>query len=151
MKDSDVKRSIRLAKGCVFLFAAGLVVLCIGAPWFFSAFIELRSPFLDGKLPLLLLSAYTAAVPAACALYELYRLLCSIEIKNVFTAQNTAILGRLSLCCIAAAVICLASTFYYPSFAVPAVAGAFLALILHVLKNVFRQAVAIKDENDYTI
>lgn len=151
MKDSGLERSIRLAKGCVFLFAAGLIVLCIGAPWFFSAFVKLRSPFLDGKLPLLLLSTYTAVLPAACALYDLHRLLCFIERKDVFTAQNTAILGRLSFYCITAALICLASTFYYPSFAVPAAAGAFLALILHVLKNVFQQAVAIKDENDYTI
>lgn len=151
MKDSCQKRGILLSKSCIFLFAAGLVFLCIGAPWLFSAFIKLRSPFLDGKLPLLLLTTYTAAVPAALALYDLHRLLYSIEANAVFTAQNTAALGRLSLCCLLAALICLASTFYYPSFAVPAAAGAFLALILYVLKNVFRQAVSIKDENDYTI
>ncbi len=151
MKSSEPEYSIRIAKGCIFLFAAGLVVLCVGAPWFFAAFVKLRSPFLDGKLPLLLLTTYTAAVPAACALYYLYWLLCSIAAKQVFTGQNAAILGRLSACCALASLICLASTFYYLSFAVPAAAGAFLALILYVLQSVFRQAVAIKNENDYTI
>ena len=51
----------------------------------------------------------------------------------------------------AGAAICLVSGFYYLPFFVVAACGAFMALIVRVIKNVFTEAIALKDENDFTI
>ena len=57
----------------------------------------------------------------------------------------------MSWCCLAAGLIFLASSFYYPAFFAFCAAAVFMALILRVIKNVFAQAEEIKKENDYTI
>ena len=40
---------------------------------------------------------------------------------------------------------------YYMPFLIVSAAAAFVGLILRVVKNVFAEAVRLKDENDYTI
>ena len=57
----------------------------------------------------------------------------------------------MSWCCLAAGLIFLVSSFYYPAFFALCAAAVFMALILRVIKNVFAQAEEIKKENDYTI
>ena len=96
-------------------------------------------------------SAPTAAVPAAAALYGLWRLLRNISEGEVFIPENVSILRLLSWCCIAAGLVCLFSALYYMPFLIVSAAAAFVGLILRVVKNVFAEAVRLKDENDYTI
>ena len=43
------------------------------------------------------------------------------------------------------------SALYYMPFLIVSAAAAFVGLILRVVKNVFAEAVRLKDENDYTI
>lgn len=93
----------------------------------------------------------TAAVPAAAALYGLWRLLRNISEGEVFIPENVSILRLLSWCCIAAGLVCLFSALYYMPFLIVSAAAAFVGLILRVVKNVFAEAVRLKDENDYTI
>lgn len=154
--DWNKDKSVKLSKFCVALFLLILAAVCLSAPWLSRALIALRAggPYaLDPArhLPLFLASTYSAAVPAAAALAGLWRLLRNISAGAVFTAANTAILRLLSWCCIAAGLVCLASALYYPPFLLVSIAAAFMGLILRVLKNVFAEAVRIKDENDYTI
>lgn len=94
---------------------------------------------------------HTAAVPAAAALYGLWRLLRNISEGEVFIPENVSILRLLSWCCIAAGLVCLFSALYYMPFLIVSAAAAFVGLILRVVKNVFAEAVRLKDENDYTI
>ena len=126
-------KSVKLSKFCVCLFMLILAGVCIGAPWLF------------------LVSTYTAAVPAAAALYGLWRLLRNISEGEVFIPENVSILRLLSWCCIAAGLVCLFSALYYMPFLIVSAAAAFVGLILRVVKNVFAEAVRLKDENDYTI
>lgn len=149
--DWNRDKSVRLSKFCVGLFMVLLAGLCVFAPWIFRRLVALRGPYLTGALPYFLFSTYTAAVPAAAALVDLRRLLYNISAAAVFIDANVAILRRLSWYCIAAGVICLVSTLYYMPFLVLAAAAAFVGLILRVVKNVFAEAVRLKDENDYTI
>ena len=98
-----------------------------------------------------LATTYTTAIPAAAALYMMNRLLANIKREEVFTEKNTGYLRGMSWCCLAAGLIFLISSFYYPAFFALCAAAVFMALILRVIKNVFAQAEEIKKENDYTI
>lgn len=149
--DWNSDKSVRLSKFCVYLFMALLAAVCIGAPWIFRWLIAVRAMNLKEMLPYFLVSAYTVAVPAAAALIDLRQLLQNIGAGNVFIEKNVAILRRLSWYCIVAGVICLVSTLYYMPFLLLAAAGAFIGLILRVVKNVFAEAVRLKTENDFTI
>ena len=133
------------------LFAALLAAVCLFAPELFRLLIRLRLWDQQVLLPLFLASTYTVAVPAAAALYGLWRLLKNISGGAVFVAENVAYLRLLSWCCIAAGLVCLASALYYMPFLLLSAAAAFVGLMLRVVKNAFAEAVNIKNENDYTI
>lgn len=94
---------------------------------------------------------YCCVGPAAVLLVSLHRLLNSISRGEVFTRGNIALLRCCSWCCMAVAVICLGFTVTLFYFLLVATAAAFVGLILRVVKNVFEQALALKEENDYTI
>lgn len=143
-------RSVRLSKFCVYLFMVIFVAVCLLAPWLFRLLIQLRGEPM-WKLPCFLAAIYAAAIPAAGALWDLRKLLCSIGQGDVFLPSNVAILRRLSWYCIAAGLIFLVSGLFYPPFLLLSASAAFVGLILRVVKNVFSEAVSLKDENDYTI
>lgn len=143
-------KSILLSKCCVYLFMAAFVVICLTAPWLFTQLILLRGEPME-KLPLFLATIYTGAFPAAGALLALKKLLGNISADQVFIDQNVGLLRRLSWYCFAAAIICLVSTLFYPPFFILFSAAAFIGLVLRVVKNVFAQAIVLKNENDYTI
>ena len=144
-------KSIKLSKFCIYVFSITTIFVCIFAPYIFTALIELRANDLNGKLIPFLVSTYSCAVPAALALYHLYRLIDNIDNQKTFTENNVKHLRVLSWLCILAGTICLLSSLYYMPFLMLAIAAAFVGLILRIVKNVFAQAVIIKMENDYTI
>ena len=47
--------------------------------------------------------------------------------------------------------VCLLATSYYLPFILVTLGSSFLALILRIIKNVFAEAIEIKNENDFTI
>lgn len=143
-------KSIHLSKFCVYLFMVILVVVCVLAPQLFRGLLEIRGESM-AKLPLFLATVYLTAIPAAAALWDLRSLLCNISCGDVFLQGNVTILRRLSWYCFAAGVIFFAAGFFYLPFFLLSIAAAFVGLILRVVKNVFSEAVALKDENDYTI
>ena len=100
---------------------------------------------------LFLLTLYAASIPAYFALYRLYRLLANLDKGQVFVEQNVTCLAVLSRCCWVVAAFCLASALYYLPYLLVMVAAAFMALILRIVQNVFRQACEMKDELDLTV
>ncbi len=143
-------KSVRLSKCCIYLFMVAYVLICIFAPQIFKWLVSFGTGS-EIQLKYFLATVYTGAVPAGLALWDLRKLLKNISSGDVFIENNVSVLRRLSWYCIAAGLICLVSTIYYPLFLVISVAAAFIGLILRVVKNVFAQAVLIKDENDFTI
>ena len=141
-------KSLALSTFCVYLFLILLAGVCLSAPWLIPRLLVAFSP---KAMPLLLATTYAAAVPAFFALWGLRRLLYNIGAGLVFTSKNVAVLRRLSWCCIAAGLVFLASCLYYIPFLVLSAAAAFAGLILRVVKNVFAEAVSLKEENDFTI
>lgn len=145
-------KSLALSRICVRLFSICLAAGCLGAPWLFGLLSEtVGGNYLESKRTLFFITLYTSAIFIAAALYHLHCLLNNIRKEIVFEKCNVKCLRYLSWCCLAAGVIYVISGFYFALFWVLAVMAVFISLILRVIKNVFAQAVQLKEENDYTI
>ncbi len=99
----------------------------------------------------LIVTLYCSAVPATLLVIALDRLISNIKRGDVFTAKNVTMLRVISYCCFAASVIFIYFSFIRPFAWLIVAAAAFFGLILRVIKNVFEQAIEIKEENDFTI
>lgn len=126
-------------------------VLCLaGIPFLLRWYFSLSGrPGMDGT-PLTIV-LYISMLPAGIALGCLDLLLRNIRRGIIFAPVNVSYLRVLSWCCFFVGVIFFFFGFYYVLALIVGAAAAFMGLILRVLKNVFEQATAIKEENDYTI
>lgn len=148
------KKSITLSKISVWVFLGLLLAVDIGGYWLVKWFVGFSryGVIMSAPYPaLFLISLYAASVFGYVLLFSLNRLLQNIEQGEVFIHQNVVMLRRCSWCCVAAAIVCLLSCLYYLPFFLVAVAAAFMALVIRVIKNVFEQAIAMKADLDLTI
>lgn len=145
------EKSIALSKGCILLFMCVLLAVVVSAPWLTHWFVHFSQAGLEGKESFFKATIYVGFIPAALLLYSLLLLLRRIEDGQVFIAENVERLRRISWCCFFGAGIAFVSVFYYYPWIFVVVAAAFMGLIVRVVKNVVAQAVALKDEADYTI
>ena len=146
-------RSIRLSRVLVYLFAAALVLCDVFGWWLVQFICEMlthRNHGLAGGY-VLLGCLYLCSVPAYLLLYDMHRLLCNLQCGRVFLPFNVKLLRRISWCCFAAAGICLACTPVWYSLLIVTIAAAFVGLIVRIVKNVFEQAILMKDELDFTV
>ena len=143
-------KSVTLSIFCTRLFAVLLLIGVCAAPWIVSWYFGVRPGAQELHLPFRI-TIYFCAVPGFILLYCLDTLLKNIRAGSVFVKDNTRMLRIISWSCIALGVITFVSGFYYVSFFLLAVASAFFALIIRVIKNVFEQAIELKSENDFTI
>lgn len=142
--------SIRLTVFFTRFFMALLVVGLLFAPRIVGWGMELiggRPVFVSR----ICAAFYCCVLPAAVLLFSLDGLLANISKGEVFTRKNISLLRLCSWCCMVVAAICLGFTVALFYFLLVATAAAFIGLILRVVKNVFEQALALKEENDYTI
>ncbi|NLW92536.1 MAG: DUF2975 domain-containing protein [Syntrophomonadaceae bacterium] len=144
------KRSIGLSKFCVLVFMGLLMGTVVVAPWLTAWFVSF-SQTMQGAESLFMATIYIGAIPAAYLLHNLLQLLRRIEAGQVFITENVECLRRISWCCFAGAGVAAVSGFYYLAWLFVFVAAAFMGLIVRVVKNVVAQAVALKDESDYTV
>lgn len=139
-------RSLLLSRVCVWVFTVLLAALLLTAPWFWN-WILWRSSVRMVYIGV----TYASGVPAAVVLFCLHRLLRNISEEEVFIQENVCSLRIMSWCLIAAALVYLVGSLFDWYLVVFAAAAAFVGLILRVVKNVFAQAVELKNENDFTI
>ena len=146
------KNSILLSRVMVAVFTVTLLCCDVGGWWLVRFVCEnvMNDHGQAGSYELLA-GLYLCSIPAYSLLYSLYRLLQNMEKNRVFIAENVVLLRRVSWCCVLAALICLCITPVWPSLFLVAVAAAFMALIVRVVKNVFVHAIGMKDELDYTV
>ena len=89
-----------------------------------------------------------------CALLVfLFMLLNNISKKKIFVPENVKNLRIISGCCFAVTTLLAVwgiLTFLEIIFLAAFITG-FIGLILRVVKNVFEEAVCIKEENDFTV
>ena len=153
-QQNDAVGSLAISQLLVKIFLGVLVGVDVAAYWLVEWFLSWTRYRLTGDLPwqaLFLLTIYAASIPAYFALYRLYRLLANLDEGQVFVEQNVTCLAVLSRCCWVVVAICLASALYYLPYLMVMVAAAFMALILRIVQNVFRQACEMKDELDLTV
>lgn len=142
-------RSIVLSRICVILFMILLATVAVFAPWLVRTTFSYTVK--AGWDTWFLVTIYTGCVPGALLLISLYRLLRRIEGGTVFIQKNVESLRHISWFCFSGAVISAISAFYYIPWIMVAVAAAFMALIVRVVKNVFARAVSLQDDADFTI
>ncbi len=142
-------KSIILSQIIIKICYAGLLACCILAPRLVLGY----SREIDDEtviLPLLI-TLYACVPPAVCALVCLDILLNNIRKNNPFIMQNVIMLRVISYCCFAVGAIFIYFSILRPfAFAIVFAAG-FFGVILRVVKNCFRQAVEIREENDFTV
>lgn len=94
---------------------------------------------------------YLTLIPAFILVFCLNRILSNVKTGAVFTAGTVKMLRVISYCCFTAAVIFAVLGIWRLLALLLCFAAAFVGLLLRVLKNVFQQAVLIREENDFTI
>lgn len=142
--------SIKLSLICLYVFSAVLLALDIFAYRWISWYVGWRG-MKPETVERMMITVYAVSLFGWACLWALWKLLRNIKAEKVFSTDNVALLRIISWCCAFAAAIFLVSGVYYPPFWLAAAAGGFMMLIVRVVKNVFRQAVEMKNELDLTI
>lgn len=139
--------SLLLSEIIVKILAVIFAAACIYAPFGVKNIAEA----FGFNIPLFMTAFYLCAVFAFTALFFLNRLLGNIKRSDIFIDENVKILRILSWCCYFVGITMVLYSFFEYPFIVISAAAAFFGLILRVLKNVFRKAVELREENDGTI
>ena len=109
-------------------------------PFFIGWYVSLSADLQDVYWPAMII-AYLCLV----------HLLLNIRKKMVFVKKNADYLYTISWCAYAVCLLFLVMGFWRPLAFVVSFAAFFIGVVLRVVKNVFRQAIAIREENEYTI
>lgn len=153
------KKGGKRVKKSKSIFFSILVVRILIAIIFLSAFfiplishsyVVISNSPTDISMPVTI-GLYCLVLPALYTLIALHFLLNNIRKGNVFVKKNTSFLTMIFIGLILVGVICAFMAPISWAFGFTAIAFLFVALILLVLRNVFDYAVAIKEENDFTI
>lgn len=94
---------------------------------------------------------YLAMIPAAIILVKLNTLLSNIQKEKIFEHDNVTCLRVISYCCFIIAALAAIMIYWRILSVVVVVSFGFVGLLLRVLKNVFEQAVLLREENDLTV
>ena len=149
----DRDKSLLLSRICVIVFMVLLAALDLGGWWLAgrAALLSRSLRQLASPVLWLLLTLYSASIPGWILLWKLLCLLGNLRRGEVFTESSIRCLRLSCWCCTAAFAIFAVSTAYYFVFGFFAAAAGFMALIIHIIKNVFEQALRMKAELDLTI
>ncbi len=94
---------------------------------------------------------YLSAMLGIVALWQLRALLNRFAKQQVFVNENASCFRKIAWCCFGVALLWFALTFWrFLAFFVAFIA-AFAGLLLRVMKNMLEAAIALREENDYTI
>ena len=144
-------RSIAVTKILVALFGAALLLLDI-AIFPIEHALSNALPFWDAeRSACLVLCLYLCNVPAVILLRSMWQLLQALQQGSVFVSENVMLLKRISTCCFAACLCFLFFCWKIYMLLIPALAAGFVGLVVRIVKNVFEQAIPMKDELDFTV
>jgi hypothetical protein len=145
-------KSILLSQCAVVFFALLLGGMDVGAWWITHYFVELSRLLSGAQYRDLLAVVYLCSVAGWVALWQLWRLLGHIRRGEIFVRENVTAMRGVSWCCFAVMAVCVAGAgLVYPLLLVVAIAAGFMGLIVRIVKNAFQQAIAMKDELDFTV
>ncbi len=145
-------RSVILSSAIIKVVYVLAAVCCIMCPYMVEYYDRMVIASGEPSVYLPLLITLYAAVPAAItALVCLDILLKNIRNDQPFIKQNVTMLRIISYCCFIEALVFAYFATLKVFVLVVMIACAFMGLILRVVKNVFEQAVSMREENDFTI
>lgn len=143
-------KSINLTLVILTTLAFFFVVLLFGAPWAFAAFADFAG-YGEKKLYALIAVFYVCSPSAAVVILYLYKFLGAAKKRTVFTKETVKTVSVLSWACFSASLLSIPLCFYlYGAFPIP-MAAFFAGLLLRVFKNVIKEGVRFKEENELTI
>lgn len=151
MPEIGRKKSVLLSKILCYVIFAFIFACLVFIPSLVDYYSQNIQKLSDNLRTAAIIILYASMPPAFIADCFLVSLIHNIEKENVFIRANVKNLRYLAWCCFAVGVLYTAAGFYFTTAFVIAFAAYFFFLILHVVKNVFDAAVALKEENDYTI
>ena len=144
-------KSIILSQILIKICYVGIVVCAIIAPKLVELYAESVGEGGASLYTPLLATLLCCVPPGIIALVCLDVLLWNIQKNRAFIDRNVKMLRAISYCCFCVAVIFIYFAVLRPfAFVIVFVAG-FFGIILRVVKNCFQQAIAIREENDFTI
>lgn len=150
MKNKD--RSLIFSKILVKICYAAVLACCIFAPFLVRYYnektVHLHS---DNVSAPLLITLYCCIPFAVCVLVCLDILLKNIGNGQPFITKNVTLLRIISYCCFGVSLTFIYFAVLRPFAFAIVFAAAFFGLILRVVKNCFKKAVEIREENDATI
>lgn len=147
-KDKSLVFSQILVKACYAI----VLTCCIFAPMLAERYSERTAQLHENNVVTPLLVTLYCCVPfAVCVLVCLDILLKNIGNGKPFIAKNVALLRIISYCCFGVALAFIYFAVLRPFAFAIVFAAAFFGLILRVVKNCFKKAVEIREENDATI
>lgn len=145
-------KSVILSSAIIKVVYVLAAVCCVMCPYMVGYYDRMVVASGEPSVYLPLLITLYAAVPAAItALVCLDILLRNIRRGEPFIQQNVKMLRIISHCCFIEALVFAYFATLKLFVLVVMIACAFMGLILRVVKNVFEQAVSMREENDFTI
>ena len=145
-------KSVMLTSGLVKVVYVLVAVCCVIAPFLVRYYDSLVVASGQESVYFPTLITLYCAVPfAVAALVCLDVLLRNIRKEQPFVTQNVTMLRIISYCCFAEVLVFVYLAVLKPFAIIVLVACGFMGLILRVVKNVFEQAIEIREENDFTI
>lgn len=145
-------KSLILSQILVKICYAVVLACCVFAPMLVNYYNEKTAHIHEGSVTAPLLITLYCCVPFAMgALVCLDMLLGNISRGEPFISRNVTLLRIISYCCFGVAAAFIYFAVLRPfAFAIVFAAG-FFGLILRVVKNCFKKAVELREENDATI
>ncbi len=146
--------SIGATKAFIVVLTVAAVIMCVLGPGIVEIVMTKTTPLVpdEYRFWIMLIGGYVLAAILFVFLFLLYKLVCRIELGEVFVEQNVKALRILSKLVFAACVITFAIgiTCTYMIFVIT-VTTAFVTPIISVIGHAFAKAVAMKDELDLTV
>ncbi len=158
MKYNDKTAGLTLVvvRICYFLLAASvaafpLLMQAQEDDWYYFVMIAGHGRYLIAPFYLVVPLGYAALI-------SLDKMLTNLKKNIVFDEKNVTLLNRITVCCLLAAAVGIVSylviAVIYQSIETVfllAAGEAFMALVVRVVRNVLKKAIAIKEENDLTV
>ena len=135
----------------LLLACAALLPLIVSPLVAYANESSLLPPLFPASQAPMLILAYLVVATMMLADVLLVVLLLHVKREEVFCARAVSLIRRISWCCFLLGVWFAAIGVWFQLSLVAAVAALFLGLCLRVVKNVIEQAIAIKEENDFTV
>ena len=131
------KGSVYCSMIFVVLFSLALIALLFFAPRIMALYAAWRliSAAVSGVV---LAAFYVSALPAAISLVCLFLLLKNLLAEQPFLRRNCTLIGTVSWCCVAVAVVTLVAGFWYMPLLLVTAAMVFIFLILRIVRRSLR-------------